>query len=940
MMAPKSWIACFLICTVVPCVVPAQNIVPARPFISLAGEWITPLGPLQLPGTVDESRLAPRTTDTLNTTQLTRLFPFTGKIKYRKDITIPASMAGRSWQLVMERSKPSIVWLDGDSIGSSGLILSPQYYELGKLAAGTHQLTIEVDNSPGSVPRGIHGSHAWTDATQTNWNGIIGRFGLEAHDGVLISHAQLYPLAAADTMQAVLTIRSDRSGPASISITGHTWNTDKKISLPPQIIHMMLREGEHTYRTVIALGRETVRWSEFAPALYRIQFALQAAPATDTYSLDIGLRDFAVKGTQFTINNLTTFLRGKHDACVWPLTGYPAMDKESWIKQFRIAKRYGINHYRFHSWTPPQAAFAAANEEGIYLQAELPYWGVMDKDSTVLNEFLLREGRQLLDSYGNNPSFVMMALGNELGGDQQGFMRSILDQFRAQDPRHLYAYGSNNWLGTGGQQAGEDFFVTCRVGGQVGTADYSTHARASFSFADAKAGGILNGDYPSTQHNFSEAVARCSVPVISHENGQFQVYPDYKEISKYTGVLVPYNLKIFRKRLEANGLQDQALDFHRATARFAASCYKADIEMCLRTPGFGGFQLLDLQDYPGQGSAYVGLLDAFMDSKGAISPQTFHGFCADIVPLALLPKYCFSSEDTLRAAIHIANYSNRTFRNILLEWHIRKQDGQLLAKGALPVIAERGGLSDIGDIAVPLSVISSATALTLELTMDGQHNTYPLWVYPAKAVKVAGILETDSLALALRWLKQGKKVLYTPRHDSIRQQSVGGLFTPDYWNYAMFKSISEYLGREVSPGTLSILTNPAHPLFRHFPTEMQSNWQWWAISKHSRPFILDSTAHQYKPLVQVIDNIERNHKLGLLFEWQVGKGKLMVSMCDLKAVSGYPEGRAFRQAILQYMGSAAFAPASILSEQQFRSLMEGRVTGKDIKGVQNITDYQ
>ena len=89
----------------------------------------------------------------------------------------------------------------------------------------------------------------------------------------------------------------------------------------------------------------------------------------------------------------------------------------------------------------------------------------------------------------------------------------------------------------------------------------------------------------------------------------------------------------------------------------------------------------------------------------------------------------------------------------------------------------------------------------------------------------------------------------------------------------------------MSPGTLGILTDPDHPMFRHFPTDMHTNWQWFSILKQSYPFILDKFPAGYKPIVQVIDNVERNHKLGLVFELAVGQGKLLVCMADLEAVA-------------------------------------------------------
>lgn len=914
-----------------------------RDFISLAGIWKSDLGDIHLPGTVDESKLASLTQDTINTTQLTRLRPYEGKMKYTKEITIAANQTDKEWRLIMERTKPSVLYIDGDSVGSNSLILSPQIYDIGKLTAGNHTITIKIDNGKNSVPDGIKGSHAWTDATQTNWNGIIGKFGLEAYNGVLIESIHVYPSPTSNIIPVIAKIKSSINGKAQIVVKGYTWNTKENIIIPAQEVDLNLNTGEDIYKFDIEIGDKKLLWSEFDPALYKVNFELNYNHLKDYLTIDFGIRDFSTEGTQFTINSLKTFLRGKHDACIFPLTGYPPMNKEEWIRQMKISKEYGFNHYRFHSWTPPQAAFDAANELGIYMQPELPFWGEMKRESIDMNEFLIREGEHILDSYGNNPSFVMMALGNELGGDFS-LMRDIVDKLRTQDSFKLYAFGSNNALGTAGPQEGEDFFVTCRVGGQVGSDDYSQHTRATFSFADAKNGGYMNSLYPSTDRTFSKPVSDCKVPIISHENGQFQMYPDYDEIKKYSGVLYPYNLEIFRQRLVEKGMAEQAKDFHKATVKFAALCYKADIEICLRTAGFGGFQLLDLQDYPGQGSAYVGLLDAFMNNKKGVTSQKFSQSCSDVVLLASMPKYCWSNNENFKAQLEIFNYSSKALKGEQFEWTLSNaSDNVIIQKGSFKVNAAQGQLSNLNSLDIPLNnTIKEATKLNLNLAMGDRTNEYDIWIYPEQydEQQYNTVEQTSSLDDAIIMLEKGKNVLYLPNHDEIKSLSVGGMFTPDYWNYAMFKNISEWLERDVSPGTLSILTNPQHSLFKDFPTEDYSNWQWWIILKNSRPFILDKSPSSYKPIVQVIDNIERNHRLGLIFEMEVGEGKLLVCMTDLDKIKDKPEGKQFYRTICNYMNSANFSPAITFSKKELKDLFTSPIVQRDIKGVKNITSYK
>jgi hypothetical protein len=613
------------------------------------------------------------------------------------------------------------------------------------------------------------------------------------------------------------------------------------------------------------------------------------------------------------------------------------MDMASWRRYMQVCKAYGLNHVRFHSWCPPEAAFAAADEAGIILQPELPFWGDFNAADTVLMAFLHKEGENILREYGHHPSFRMFALGNELWGSIETMARFIED-FRQMAPDKLYTFGSNYYLGYQGVSTGMDYFTTCRVGGEA-WGSYNTHTRGSFSFADAADGGMINHFRPNATMNFEEGCQLSAVPVISHETGQFQTYPDYSEIAKYTGVLRPCNLEVFRQRLDSAGMGNMAHHFHRASGRWSYLLYKQDIEMNLRTPSMSGFQLLDLQDYPGQGSAYVGMLDAFLDSKGLCTPEEWRQFCSPVVPLLVADSYCYTNGDTLTARLQVANYSASSLAGHTLTARL----GSMHKAFTIP---DGEGLLDVGIASFRLNSISKARQLTLELSISDTpyRNTYPLWVYPKnQTLSKDGIIIAHELSDdVVQQLVQGRRVLLmldsTSQTPNVEQLTVGGLFQSDYWNYRMFRTISENNHRPVSPGTLGIVCNPQHPLFSLFPTEEHTNWQWWPVVKESRPLILDNLSSllpslsDYRPLVQVIDNAERNHKLGLVFEFSVSSGRrfaragrLLVVMSNLEQAARWPEGRQFYASLLHYMHSHSFAPTALISAEQLRALFSSAV---------------
>ena len=912
----------------------------------IAPDWLTKscTDSLFLPGTTDMGKKGTYNTDMTLTTSLSREYVFEGKALYTKQVDIPEEWDGTSVRLVMERTKPTTIWIDGKEVGANNDISTAQQYDLSSyLFPGTHTVAILVDNGKQAVPEKVYGSsHAYSASTQTNWNGIIGDFYLESAPLCGIDEIQLYPDVAKKVVTARVTLRNPDKGAGKgiLSFYAEAWNTDKQHKTPVQTVEVDWTKPEQELE--LALGDKALLWSEFTPSLYRFSVSLKTDQSVDTEQATFGLRDFKTKGRQFTMNGKTTFLRGKHDACVFPLIAHTAMDVETWRHYFQVAKQYGINHYRFHSWCPPEACFEAADIEGIYLQPELPIWGNIDIDDTELCDYLLKEGRNLHRAYSNHASFVMFGLGNEMSGEEG--LAMLIQTFKKEDNRHIYSSGSNNYLGFKGKQANEDYFTTCRVG-REGDKQFNTHARASFSFADAYDGGYLNHTYPNSEMDFSSANVLCDVPIISHETGQFQVYPNYEEIKKYTGVLKPRNFEIFKKRLEEAGMINLAYDFMMASGKWSALLYRADIEMNLRTPEWGGFQLLDLQDYPGQGSAYVGILDAFMESKGLIAPEEWRHFCSEVVPLFCTEKFCWTNDEALTGEVEIANYSESDLNGKQLSWVLTDSKQQVLDKGVLPLQVKQGELAKVGTLKPAIASVRKAEKVTLALSIDGTpyRNDYSLWIYPAadkEVVPSEDICVTDDLDAHLKYLTEGGKVLWFPSKDKHKDQTVGGLFQTDYWNYRMFRTICENLDRPVSPGTLGILTDPGHPALADFPTEFHTNWQWFPIIKQSYPMILDRLSDDYRPIVQVIDNVERNHKLGLLFEFKVGNGKLLVCMSDLKAVQDKPEARQFYRSILEYMESSAFAPSYSLSAKDLQDLFTAKVKTGEMKKLFNISSYK
>lgn len=900
-----------------------------RDTLNLSGQWnywlhgapdsIASEGVLTLPGTLDTNGVGIPVAKSDNTSQLSRRVTFTGDVSYSREVDIPADWSGKDIELYIERSRPSLIIVDGKHFGNSSLLSSAQKFNLTSvLTSGKHTIEVVVNNAD-SIPLAIrNNSHACTESTQTNWNGMIGKLHLEARNPMNIASATVLPKTGKSGYD--IAVRLSKPAAENLTLTAFC-NHDNTATAT-------IHAGDSTANMFLPVTHDHPKWSEWEPVTDNVTLQLKEGnKAIDQRDVHTAYRNFTTKNGRFYVNGDPVFLRGRHDACVFPVTAHVPMDLESWRQYFHTLKQYGINHVRFHSWCPPEACFQAADEAGIYLQPELPIWGELDNSLTTLTNFLHKDMEGIIDEYSSHPSFVMFAIGNELWGDIE-LMRKFIDDARDMNPNLLATFGSNIYLGWNGHIDGEDFLVACRVGGGEGV---STHARASFSFADADNGGIMNSTYPNSEMDFSHAISLSAVPVVGHETGQYQFYPNFSEIYKYdNSVLRPDNLEEFENRAREAGTLRKNADYFQAAGKWATKLYLADMEMNLRTPGMGGFQLLDIQDYPGQGTALVGILDPFMDSKGFITPEDWRKSCDEVTLLAEMPGFCYVSGDTVPVKVKAANFSNKSLTDKGIKWSTPFASGQL-------VIPEGKGLLDVGNVNLKFPKVKRPQQMQLSLvSTDGSlSNTYDLWVFPSEMKEVKNVEVTSDINEALDFLRKGERVILCPDTSSVKDAVLGPLFQTDYWNYRMFRTICDNVNKKPSPGTMGLLINDRHPALKNYPTSFHTDWQWFTVVSNSYPLIIDRLPKDFDPVIEVIDNVERNYRLALMLECNVGKGKLMILNADMEKASERPEGEWLLQSVKEYMASKDCKPKLTLSEEQLVNLLTKPSVDRLIKEIRN-----
>lgn len=824
---------------------------------------------------------------------------YVGVAWYQRDIEVPEAWRGRRVVLFMERPRwESTVWVNDRRLGSNNSLVAPHEQDLGMLTPGRYRLTVRVDSSMLLPYR--PDAHSVSDSLAGSWNGIVGKIELNSTGAVWIEEARVYPNVSKKS--ALIKVRvgnaTGRAGAGRLAAGGVSTAVEWD-------------EKGGSAQLEVPLGLEAKTWDEFSPALQKLTLRLQGESVDESRELSFGLVEFKTEGSDFVVNGRKTYLRGTHHGGDFPLTGYPPADVEYWRRILRINKEWGINHVRFHSFCPPEAAFTAADELGVYLQPEPGMWNEISP-GTPMERMLYEETERMIKAYGNHPSFVMLSASNEPKGRWKQSLPRWAEHFRRADPRILYTTGTGHTDREIPDPAeeGADFLILQRLGEKM-----------------------LRGQSAWFGRDYRASLAGIRIPVLAHELGQWVAYPDFSVIDKFKGYARPGNYEIFRDSLAAHGLLAKNREFARASGRYQLACYKEEIEANLRTPGLAGFQLLDLHDYTGQGTALVGLLDPFWESKGYATPAEFRRFNSETVPLARLMKRVFTTADRFEVAIEVAHYGPDDaflkevelkefgvgpFVGALPAWKIVDARGKVVARGMLPVAAIPSGKTPLGKLSADLSRLKAPGAYKLVVGLYGGsrfENDWNFWLYPARVDDSVprDVLITRSWDEAELRLQAGGKVLYVPRRADLDWTSPPLDDVPVFWNRLMGPAWGRMLG---------LLAQTRHAALAHFPTESNFDWQWSEIVRGARAVNLDRLPRELEPIVWAIDDWNRNYKLGLLFECRVGRGRLLVSGAEIvNGLDARPAARQLRRSLLDYMASQRFRPTVAVRPEALRGLL-------------------
>ena len=870
-------------------------------FFDLSGQWTVTLSDgstyqAQFPGTLDENRIGHAEEPGI-ATRLTRICTYEGPAVCTRiwDQQVPE---GRLF-IEVERTRALSLTIDGTPVEPlhPQTISTPAVFEVTGLLDEGSVIALTCDNSYPNMPHdNIVFSSAATDETQTNWNGLLGFLRLRTEPDCCIEAVRIYPHIAGGirTVDVFIDVLAQHSDKLTLALA-----CPALIEAPEPSVHKLTAGRQTLSFPNLAIRSDALLWDEYEGNLY----TLKATLGESTKEAVFGLRTFSWNlDGRFSLNGRPVFIRSEANCCEFPETGHAPMTVSEWLDVLKIYKSYGINCMRFHSHCPPEAAFAAADQLGMLMQPELSHWNPRNAfESPFSRDYYFTEASEIVRVLANHPSFVMLTFGNELWASTAGheIMHELLAQLKAQDPTRLYANGSNVHYGRMGCDPDSDFYASQKY--------FDKDLRGAFSGMQ----GFINREYPSATHNYNDAMEAIRMiydkPVFSFEVGQFEVLPDFDELDDFHGVRLPVNLEIIQEKVHARGLLDQWKAYVEATGELSFLGYRAEIEAVLRTPAMSGISLLGLQDFTGQGTALVGMLNSHLQPKPFpfADPARFHRFFNDVVILALMPQYTFIVGETMRIPVELANYGKKDQSGQAR--YVWKKDGRIVNEGTLETtLCKTGGLTSLGDL---VYTAEEAGRYDLTITFGTYENDYPLWVYEDQPVHVPeNVTVARTLEEALAALDRGGRVFLSPLAEKeVLPHSIRSQFTTDFWSVGTFKN---------QEGGMGLLIDADHPAFASFPTESHCNYQWWAMSEGLGVIVPESL----RSIITLMDSYAYLRPMTCLFEAKVGQGKLLFSSMGLLERMQYPEVRALLNSLYTYMASDTFDPAQDLDEETLSGL--------------------
>lgn len=653
---------------------------------------------------------------------------FSGEGWYARRVSVPAEWKGRRiWFKTGRIGNEGWFWLNGNPVGTAMLYCGAVKFEVTEFAKPGEDNYVVVQALNTGICRmgGL--------ASSNQWGGILDGVELEATPQAYIDDCW---------------VRGDydgRTAEVHVDVDGAAAGGAAKLELRATV------EGESAARPVAGDGDQVVKvplkafrpWSPESPNLYTAKVELvENGRTVQTRFERFGVRKLEVVGGEFRLNGKPFFVRGAGWHNKYPIDGTAPADIGMMRRIVRRIRDCGFNACRFHTHCPRREIFEAADEAGLLLEPELPYYAGVPANGQEFDPN--GDAEELWRNYRGNPSFAILSGGNE-GWFGKKASRRFYREAKGRDPDRL-VLGNDGWNNR--QTNGPD--VSDFEGGPM-----SVWPRGSF-----------NPERPFVCHEYLNLSVKC----------------DTRLEAKFTGVMMPD----VTRRMREEWLSKFGLDFAHgdrlvdAQARMQKIWRKYGIEQARLDPYCDGYSYWALVS--GSGAVSAQLFDPFWDAKPCgegpedvarynspscvlmdVAPRLY-GPEAEEARFKRNPFEMFLTDfatnrvrcagEGISARFYLAHYGERPLTGVAVAWRL-VAGGVVLREGRASADDQAiGAVREVGSAEIEVPSLERAVAATLEVSVEANEgtvaNAWEWWLFPrrekldGRGVYIAGGLR-DSL---------------------------------------------------------------------------------------------------------------------------------------------------------------------------------------------------
>lgn len=825
---------------------------------------------------------------------------YAGAAWYRRNLAIPAEWNSKLVILhIGGAHRLTRLFVNGIDFGEHAGFNAPYSYDITRavrfgqdnlIALRVENPTFDVQTSPDKqIPKLPVGMVDYI----ANWGGIYGDVAVEAQNHTHIESV----LVTSDTDKHIaafhIKLATDEVNSASV-----------RISIPgAEPVTSTVAEPSKETALEVSLPDDAPLWSPDHPELLTATIQLlQHGIEIDSVTQRFGFRRISTRGNVLLLNGKPLYLRAFGDDDVEVLNGFPPSSPDVCLKRMQLAKSFGFNAVRFHSMTPPECYFKAADQVGILIMAELP--AAYTQFFFAHRDFLRSELVNTLTAYRNHPSLLSLAFGNEFNlrwlptdADRNTMMAALADFYKL------------------AKQLAPATLIMSNDGFDLRPTDM-----VSVSTAPPP-------DRPTVRHEFGGYL--CSLP-------------DPGLIDRFTGVMIPTWLEAKKQWIADNKLDSAYPQYLKNSIRLQQLGRKFQIERTRADHTVTGYDYWLLVDYPGgtgEGDSWEeGWFDYLWNPK--VSPEQGHELNSAVLPLidAGVDERTLWSSESRHIGVSISNYGDEGITNGVLSWTLTANGDQLDGGEFHGVNVPLGSVEKVGQIVLRAPQDEHPQKLELTTTIKSRStsntNHWEFWVFPAGKLLVPSPrqitvnTEWPELHRVYPWLKESSGrsspdgLLITDKLDHIalaHLRSGGSVLLamkqqPDAQGIAFFPA---------SGGAMGTLI-PDSAALGDFPNDGFADLQFEDLLNGASPLPVDGWPIQLTPILGVIRTTSGflSKQKGLshaayIFEVQAHGGKLLVTSPGLwnHYDEDHPAAIYLFDRLLRYATSDRFAPVVQLSDE-------------------------